>query len=407
MKGFDVLALDKDFNIIAIVDFILLQWSRKWHESGTFSMSIPLNEYSNDWEYIYTSERPEIGKISQINYIEQNGMKTIILSGYFLEKELDRMIVYPKQRYVDERNDPTYTSRPSLSDISVEYMDVNHYEGNADVVAHKFFNAFKQISFFNNTAYPGDNKYFELGITDGTTENGQYKYSDHYRNGETLGYKIYDILKPSGASYRVRLDFENTKKYFDVLAGKDKTEENTAGNNPIIFSTQYGNIIRPNIVFDKTNKKDAIISASKYQSSTSDKTTEYYAVNVTCADDCAGDFVFIDSSINPSEYKYYDLEDGIIGGGKDSNFNTEAFKEDTHKEHRSEIQKQNVQLINIEFEASAGSYEYIEDFDIGDLVSLEIQEIGLSANVRLIGCYEVIQNGKWKLSMEFGTPIIK
>ena len=101
MKGFDVLALDKDFNIIAIVDFILLQWSRKWHESGTFSMSIPLNEYSNDWEYIYTSERPEIWKISQINYIEQDAMNTIILSGDFLEKEHHTIkITFPVYLYL-------------------------------------------------------------------------------------------------------------------------------------------------------------------------------------------------------------------------------------------------------------------------------------------------------------------
>ena len=40
-------------------------------------------------------------------------------------------------------------------------------------------------------------------------------------------------------------------------------------------------------------------------------------------------------------------------------------------------------------------------------MSLEVPEIGLSANVRLIGCYEVMQDGNWELSMEFGTPIVK
>lgn len=407
MKAFDVLALDKNYEIIAIVDFTLLQWSRKWHECGSFSMSVPLEQYSSEWEYIYASDRPEIGRISQINYIEQNNMKMMMLSGYFLEKELEKMIVYPKNRYVDERKDLSYTSAQSLSDICVEYMSEEHYAGSADEISHKFFNGFKQIAFYNDTGYPGSKKFFELGILDGNTEAGRYKFSDHYRNGENLSYKIYDILKPSGGSYRIRLDFENCKKYFDVLIGKDRTEENTDGNNPIIFSTQYGNIIHPNIVYDKTCAKDAIISATKYQSSTKDKTTDYFAVNVTCTEDSTGNFAFVNSSINPSQYKSYDLEDDLIGGGKDFNFHCEEYKAATHQEHQNELQNQNVQLINIEFETAEGSYEYIEDFDIGDLVSLEIPEIGLSANVRLIGCYEVMQDGNWELSMEFGTPIVK
>lgn len=45
----------------------------------------------------------------------------------------------------------------------------------------------------------------------------------HYRNGELLGWKIYDILKPSGMSYRVLYDFvESNKnlKYGVALTGR-------------------------------------------------------------------------------------------------------------------------------------------------------------------------------------------
>ena len=53
-----------------------------------------------------------------------------------------------------------------------------------------------------------------------------------------------------------------------------------------------------------------------------------------------------------------------------------------------------------------GSYEYMTDFDLGDLCSIEIPEINLSAHARLIGCYEVMKSGQWSMTMEFGTPII-
>ena len=45
------------------------------------------------------------------------------------------------------------------------------------------------------------------------------------------------------------------------------------------------------------------------------------------------------------------------------------------------------------------------DFDLGDIVSIEIPEMNLSVNAQIIGCYEVIQNGVWNLDIEFGTPL--
>ena len=63
-------------------------------------------------------------------------------------------------------------------------------------------------------------------------------------------------------------------------------------------------------------------------------------------------------------------------------------------------------IINVEFDAMESSYEYRTDFDLGDLCSIEIPEMDLSAQARLIGCYEVMKSGQWSMTMEFGTPII-
>lgn len=63
-------------------------------------------------------------------------------------------------------------------------------------------------------------------------------------------------------------------------------------------------------------------------------------------------------------------------------------------------------IINVEFDAMESSYEYGTDFDLGDLCSIEIPEMDLSAQARLIGCYEVMKSGQWSMTMEFGTPII-
>jgi hypothetical protein len=207
----------------------------------------------------------------------------------------------------------------------------------------------------------------------------------HTRNGEKLGTKIYSILKPSEMSYRVQYDFENNKKVFGVWQGLDRTEEQTE-NNPVTFSTRYGNIKNPNILIDNTDCKNGYIVVGEYMV---DNVPNTYvkAVRREVAD--VDSYVYVKSSASKTDYstdaEYYKAVD--------------AEGLETAKEFAS--------IINVEFDAMEGSYEYMKDFDIGDLCNLEIPEINISARARLINCYEVYKGSSNSLSLEFGTPILK
>ena len=67
---FYLMALDKDFNMITPLYPTNVQWNRKYYEPGSFSIQLSLNQYSEDIKYIYTKDRPEVGKVSQKNYME-------------------------------------------------------------------------------------------------------------------------------------------------------------------------------------------------------------------------------------------------------------------------------------------------------------------------------------------------
>lgn len=336
-----------------------LQWSRKYYEPGTFSLQIPIGQYSSDIEYIYTKSRPEIGKVEQINYLNERNYKNIQLSGYFLEKELDRHVVYHKG-----------TSNILDGPVWIEAS------GKAEDVAYTFFNAFKKIST--------DIFVSDLGILSGESS-GRGKKSAHTRNGEYLGKKIYDILKPSEMSYRIGYDFVNNRKKFDVWSGVDRTEGNTGKNNPVIFSTKYGNIKNPNILISKTDYKNAcIVSNEQINGETSSYTTRAVLKE---NDDGAIRFLSLMSALSKSEYA-------------ESEFITAL-----ENEALNELENHQV-LINVEFDAMEGSYEYLVDFDIGDKCSLEFPEMNLSLQAIMIGCYEVIKSGKWTMTMEFGEPVV-
>lgn len=324
-------------------------------------MQLPLEQYSTDIKYIYTKDRPEMGKVNQINYLDQNGYRYIQLSGYFLENEPNRHIVY-KNGTTNITNSPDWIEQ----------------SGAAEDVAYAFFEGFKEISTEDFTSS------LNLQSEDSL---GRGNEAVHTRNGEYLGDKIYDILKPSGMSYRVSYDFVNSVKTFGVWKGIDRTELNEEKNNPIIFSTKYGNIKNPNILISDTDYKNACISTNEQYVGEDSVFTTRAVFNPTDLDQEIA-MLFLRSGINKNDYTEADFQTAM------------------DNEMLNALQNA-VKVVNFEFDASAGSYEYMKDFDIGDECTVEVPEMNLSADARLIGCYEVMKSGQWSMTMEFGTPIIK
>ncbi|MBR5596479.1 MAG: hypothetical protein IKW30_03635 [Lachnospiraceae bacterium] len=360
-KGFNIIALDENYQIVALLSYTNLQWNRKYYEPGSFSLEIPLEQYSSKYKYIYTKDRPEMGTIEQVNYIDQKGFRAVYLSGYFLEHELNDHIVY----------------RKSVSNIlgGPEWVT---YKGNAEDVAFELFNSFKDI-----TVKEGENEIIaSLQIESG--ENlSRGKISEQWRCGEYLGNKIYSTLKPSEMSYRVGYNFEDSKKIFSVWTGLDRTQDQTE-NNPITFSTRYGNIKNPNILIDKVNYRNACIVDNE-----SENAIYSQAVITEKEENDPVKFCYLQSTVLYSDFSSED-----------------KFIEAMRSEGRSEL-NDCIKTVNVEFDAMEGSYEYMEDFDIGDKCNVEIPEMEISANAVLIGCYEVIKKGIWSLTLEFGTPVMK
>lgn len=361
MAAFNTIALDENYNIVSLLRFTNLQWNRKYHQPGTFSMQLPLEQYTNDIAYIYTKDRPEMGRVSQRNYIEQNGFDYIQLSGYFLEQELNRHVVY--------RHGATNIVNP------VSWIEQS---GAAEDVAYAFFDGFKEIAVSGNVSNLNMRCKESLG---------RGNVANHARGGEYLGDKIYEVLKPSGMSYRVLYDFVNEKKTFEIWTGIDRTQDNVKKNNPIIFSTKYGNVKNPNILISDAEYKNAcVVTNEQFAGESSIFSTR--AVFNPAVDDKDISMLSLRSAVNKSDYTESDFQTALDNEALNGLMNT-------------------VKIVNMEFDASSGSYEYMKDFDIGDECTIEIPKMYLSADARLIGCYEVMKSGQWSMTMEFGTPIIK
>lgn len=362
--GFEVKALDVNGNILSLLRYSNLQWTRKYYSAGTFSVQIPLSQYNPDIKYIYTSERPELGVVSQVNYIDDGARKTISLSGYFLEYELSKRIVYPKANgYTNITNGPSWVL----------------VTGPAEDTAYTYFNAFKDITYtINGRTYTST-----LGINASTSQH-RGKNTSRHRLNDVLMNKMYSILRPSNMSFRVVYDFDNNTKTFSVIKGRDLTSGNQEGNNPIIFSTRYGNLKNPNVVVSSTNYKNCYISVGTYTDNDID-ITNVIAGNEATESDTSDRFLAVDAQAAREDY---DTEEGYLN----------ALRSEGHNALNS------CKIISsYDFDVIEGSYNYMEDFDLGDLCSIEIPEVGVSVDAVLSGCIEVIKDNSWSLTVEFDT----
>lgn len=358
-NAFEVMGLDKDFNLVSLLRYSNLQWRRKFYEAGSFSIQIPLEQYDPAIKFIYSKDRPEVGEICQVNYMDKDGRRTFALSGYFLENQLNRRVAYPHA-----------TSNIVNSPSWIELGDT------AEDVATYFFDDFKDVTVSKNGT-----KTCELGIATAASSH-RGKYSEHTRNGEYLGNKIHEILKPSEMSYVIEYDYINNTKTFHCVKGQDLTQENALENNPVVFSTRYGNLKNPNILWSEENYKNAYIATNEY---TEDDIKYLYSQSdVEKLDtDLYVDFLYVSSSVNKSDYE---TETAYLS----------AIANDGHTELLKSIR-----TISFDFDSIEGSYRYRQDFDLGDKCSLEVKEIGLSVDAVLTACTEVIKQGSWTLSLEF------
>lgn len=381
-------ALDSTYSLSAILVYSDLQWTRRYHSAGSFSIVL-VGDYNRDWKYIYSPERKELGIISQINLSIKNGVKAITISGYFAEEELNKMIVYPK---------PTHFYGDGLSASIVQASGTPtwiNYADTADEVAMAFFNGFKSVTF-TNYDIGGDTQEthtMALDIADGSIDedHGTYKASNHNRNGELLGAKIYDILKESGASYEVEFDYSQGTKAFNIIHGRDLTGDVfDADVNPVCFSTLNGTVSSVSLVESNTDTKDAVVSTNS--------SDEENIVLVNAQSNSIGRFIRND--IQQTRSDYWD-ESTSDKASKDL-----LYKQAVMRDARSLLLDRG-DVLNIDFDTIDGSYEYMKDFDLGDLVAIEVPEIGLSANARIISCYEKVSKGVWSITLEFGTPLLR
>lgn len=330
---------DKDFNIICIFAPMEVQWNRRYYNVGDFSLQLPTDQYDENAVYVSCDKRQEIGIVSKTQFkIDEAGKAYIQISGYFYEIVMDNDIIYPA--YDGGQN--------SRVDLEINRMVSTYKSGNF--------------------------------VIDAATEAGT-PCDFHAEIGKSLMDQCYYILQLHQMSQRIRY---RNKFIYNIWKGLDRTVNNPAHNNPIVFSLEYSNLRNPDILMDKSGYKNYVVVHCEFNNSDIYEVVDLHqsgeAVRKTYVD------MTLDSKEELTEQQ---VRLKMVDTGK------------------TELNNSCSSILNTSFELMADTYEYMVDFDLGDLVTVNINTIGYKANVRIVAISEVFNSNGHNINIEVGNMEVK
>jgi len=338
--------LDKNLNFITLIDdFKTLTIERKY--ADVEKITITINADKNNTEYLVAGNfvfvDDKLNKFFRI-YNTKKALTTkgitITATGYSVMQMFKQRVTIPPAGTDVE----TYTAKTET--IIKNYVNsncVNSTDTNMN---------FNIISI-------GSNHGLGTSITDET------RYKNLY--DEVIRLTAIDDL-----GVKSTFNTSTKKLVFDIYKGTDKTAGNTAGNNPIIFGTDFDNLLEATLEYTETKIQNYAIVGGQGEAEA--RTIQVVSDSKTCLD---RHVFFIDA-------RDISTTADLVNRGK------------------SELVLPSY-MVNAVINPFAEP-KYETDYDIGDLVTVVVD--GLELDTRIIEITETYQDNKFDIDVTFGTKSI-
>lgn len=200
---------------------------------------------------------------------------------------------------------------------------------------------------------------------------------------DKLGTKLFRICEPREISWHVTYDYAENQLYFSVWQGVDRTQEQD--KNPYYtFSLEFGNIGSRSLNIDYSNWYN-------------------YAIIP-----CNGD----DDNIEQNVY-YVDLSNGgykreiVLDMRMDTPEENESMADFQRRIEEAALEKMvDYQVINTIDLTPLENIDYMTDYDLGDKCSVELSDINVSLETRIVEVYEVFKDTGHTVTVGLGNKRI-
>lgn len=363
-----------DRELIGIIDDAKsIIWHDVYYGVGDFEVYAPCTPESVSLlivgNYVTRYGDDNIGIIEKVNitYSAQDG-RMIIASGRFAKSLLDRRIIYTLSGHSVS---PTIL-RGNVEDAARKLVEQNAI--NCD------FDTSRNIQELG------------LGIDAGiakTIVDASGAAADKQVTHDNLLEYTDSLLEEYGIGAKCVLN-DALKLAYTVYIGADRSADNSDGNEPVIFSQDFDNLISTTYSYDESLLKNTALIGGEGEGE-----ARFHAIVKSSASGAARREVFVDASSNSRTYK-------------DENGDEQTL---TDAEYNAQLETVGLQAISGlaitetfdgEVDLMSGSFRYRDDFSLGDIVTIQDLEIGLYINARILEVTEVEDDSGYMISIVYG-----
>ena len=354
---------DKSRNFIGVIDNATsIIWSEEYYGAGTFEIYTALNDNAKRLltigYFVTKNGSNRAGIIESVEYQDnaQDGA-VIIARGRMAKSILDRRLAYT----IDGHTVTPQKMSGNVATAAQSIVNLNAGEGAS---------ANRQLDGLALGSTGGITKTITTA-GDPTTRQSSYRNLLEFTDS---------VLEEYECGARLRLS--GTSLYYDVFEGADHT---SASNNPIIFSLDFENLLSADYLKDVENFKNFALIGGEGEG-----LARFFALYNDSASGYNRREVFVDAlSINR---KYDD-------GGVEKTYTDSQYTKMLQGQAQTELKER---IVTEEFSGELAGGKYGVDFDIGDVVTVQDNRLGILADVRILQVDEIQDISGYSVKINFG-----
>lgn len=367
-----------NFEVIGIIDTAKsIIWHKRYYGVGDFEIyaqstqaHVNLLQIGN---YISRLNDDEIGIVEkiEIQHNEQDGLM-IVASGRFAKSILDRRVIYTLSGTKNSA-----TTFPKIPPTKVEYAARKLVKNNAIACT---FNTKRNIPFL------------ELGADSGSTavivDDSGEPTTLQVVNENLLEYTD-ALLQEYKMSAKVIFSDDETKLQYVCFQGIDRSTDNASGIDSVIFSSDFDNLTNSDYSLNETNIKNMALIGGEGEG-----LDKFYSSVESDATGIARREIFVNGS--QIQRKYTDEEE------VEHEYTPEQYAALLDSLGKLEL-AQHIQIESFSGTINTASEIFVFgiDYSLGDIVTIQNNEIGVYANVRIVETTEVQDENGYSVSLNY------
>lgn len=383
--------LNKFGDEIMPIDFIELQWNRKYHDSGNFVLYMAAKNYNPDIKYIQVKDRPETGIVQKVLYEEKTNGEFVTLSGFFIEKLLD--CTAPTQYIISNLIDD---ADPSAFNASMRLLFYRFFIQRTDSLKNSMPSSLIGVQRVPNPAV----FFYETLVKDGV---GIPRSVISFDVGEPFGESLYKNLEKYNCSYRVKPLFKNRDESKPILGIETQIWKGRDLRNSIYFGDSIDNVKKIEFMVDESGAKECVIGLQEIPEEITNYSNAFYSYEDGKYKKYISEAYHYENNMPTSLGKVFPQKI-IKTNCNEINANNEKTVRET-MQHEAKLELLNNYIDEkISIDVIQNKFYYLKDYDLGDVCTIVIDKIKKMYTARIVEINEVFSQNKNDVELILGTP---